>query len=364
MRLISLTQLVDSGEAITTRDRHLDHFTEDDANDMTLARWNDLDRVIRSGREYENFRAAIAWALEHDRLDVAVRTAAMGIEAAGNRGEAQLAINILRRPVDLEPSELGMSKTQLGWVLTTQGDLAGASEAVDEALEIGAEHPGDFVIWALDVKATIRAVLGDVEVAGAHYRAARELAYASFGPSEQAGANLSYMMWLNGALRFDECIELGNESLAACATNYGWRHMIEATRAWALLAVGRVDEAAQAVESYSLVPPGSQWGHLNTIVGHAVTGHTQGAELAAHSLAATMREPVSRRPEYPLRHPRGFRLPGPPSRRRRTGSGNRDQHSSLRCWAHRLVAVPSCRPGLPTTMRSSVWRSGMSPTLS
>jgi tetratricopeptide (TPR) repeat protein len=221
--------------------------------------------------------------------------AAMGIEAAGNRGEAQLAIDILRRPADLEPRDLGMSKTQLGWMLTTQGDLSGALEAVDEALEIGAEHPGDFVIWALDVKAAISAVLGDVEVAGAHYRAARELAYASFGASEQAGANLLYMTWLNGVLRFDECIEIGNESLAA-APNYGWRHMIEASWAWALLAVGRVDEAAQAVESYSPVPPGSQWGHVNTIVGHTVTGHIHGPEQAAHSLATTMREPISRRP--------------------------------------------------------------------
>lgn len=294
IRLFALARLVDNGDAITARDRHLDHFAGD-ANDMTLARWNDLDRVIRSGREYENFRAAIAWALERDRLDVAVRMAAMGIEAAGNRGEAQLAIDILRRPADLEPRDLGMSKTQLGWVLTTQGDLSGASEAVDEALEIGAKHPGDFVIWALDVKATISVVLGDVEVAWAHYRAARDLAYASFGAKEQAGANLLYMTWLNGALRFDECIEIGNESLAA-APNYGWRHMIEVTRAWALLAVGRVDEAARAVESYSPVPPGSQWGHVNTIVGHAVMGHTKGPEQAAHSLATTMREPISRRP--------------------------------------------------------------------
>jgi hypothetical protein len=100
---------------------------------------------------------------------------------------------------------------------------------------------------------------------------------------------------LNGVLRFDECIELGNESLAA-APNYGWRHMIEASWAWALLAVGRVDEAARAVESYSPVPPGSQWGHVNTIVGHTVTGHVQGPEQAAHSLATTMREPISRRP--------------------------------------------------------------------
>jgi hypothetical protein len=67
-------------------------------------------------------------------------------------------------------------------------------------------------------------------------------------------------------------------------------------RAWALLAAGRTDEAARAVDSFSPVPPGSQWGHLNAIFAHAVMGHTHGPEQAARSLASTMREAISRRP--------------------------------------------------------------------
>ena len=294
IRLFALARLIDSGEATTTRDRHLDHFARD-AGDLTMANWVDLDRVIRSGREYENFRSAITWALERDRLDTAIQMAAMGAEAAANRGEAQLAIDILRRSAELEPHDLGMSKTQLAWLLITQGDVAGASEVVDEALAIGEEHPGDFVVWALDVKGTIVAVLGDPEAAGNDYRAAQELAYSFYGANEQAGANLMVMAWLSSAFKFDECIELGNESLLA-APNYGWRHVIEAHRAWALLAVGRTDEAARSVDAFSPIPAGSQWAHWNAVVAHLIMGHTRGPEQAARSLALFMREPISRRP--------------------------------------------------------------------
>ena len=250
---------------------------------------------MRFGREYENFRSAITWALERDRLDVGVRIAAMGTEAAAGRGEAQLAIDILRRPVDLNPSDLGMSKVLLSWLLVANGDSAGASEVVEQAMVIARENPGDFEIFALDVKATIDSVMGHLKTAGSLYRDAEALAYGSFGPSEQAGANLFVMTWMNSVLRFDECVQLGNESLDA-APNYGWRHAIEAFRAWALLAVGRTDEAAEAVKSFAPVPLGSQWGHINTIVGHAVMGHAQGPEEAGRSLASTMGESISRRP--------------------------------------------------------------------
>ena len=49
----------------------------------------------------------------------------------------------------------------------------------------------------------------------------------------------------------------------------------------ALLALGRIDEAAAAVESFSPVPGGSQWQHINLLISHAVMAHADGPEEAA-----------------------------------------------------------------------------------
>jgi predicted ATPase/class 3 adenylate cyclase len=293
IRLFALARLVDGGGAIATRDRHLDHFASE-AGDATFAQWTDVDRIIRSGREYENFRSAITWAFERGRLDTAIKVAAMGTEAAGSRGELQLAIDILRQPADLKPLVAGFAKTVLAYALSTQGDVDGALTAVEEALAIGRVHPGDFMVFALMTKGSIAAMLGDMEGGVTLYREAQELAQ-DYGPNIQAGPDLYVMSWFNSVLRFDECVELGDTCLSA-APNYGWRHVVEAWRAWALLASGRTDDACRAVDLFTTVPPGSQWAHLNAVVAHVVMGHTHGPEQAARSLASTMREAIARRP--------------------------------------------------------------------
>jgi hypothetical protein len=100
---------------------------------------------------------------------------------------------------------------------------------------------------------------------------------------------------LLGRLRFDEGVELGDESIAI-APEYAWRHVIEAYRVWALLRCGRIDEAVAGIDSFAPIPSGSQWAHLNPIIAHVVLGHTADPATAARSLVAVMRESVSRRP--------------------------------------------------------------------
>jgi predicted ATPase len=293
IRLFALARLIDSGEAADTRDLHLDHFAKE-ADQPSMDKWNRIDSVVRFGREYENFRAAVTWALERNRLDAAVRMAAMGTEAAASRGEIQLSIDILRQPSPLGPLDLGFAKTVLAWALVTQGDILGSLDAAEEALAIGRDHPGDFLVFALQVKGAITASLGDNVAGGDLYRRAQDLA-ESYDPNTRASCALFLMSDHCAFLRFDECIALGHESIRA-APHYGWRHNIEAYRAWALLAAGRVDEAERAVGAFTPVPPGSQWAHVNAVIGHAVMGHTDGPDEAARSLASNMRETVSRRP--------------------------------------------------------------------
>jgi predicted ATPase/class 3 adenylate cyclase len=292
IRLFASHKLVDAGEAVDTRNRHLEHFAGDAT--MTLQHWSDLGRLTRFGLEYENFRTAIAWALERGQIDQAVRMAAMGTEPAAARGEIQLAVDILRRPVSLPPEEDALVKSILGWALASQGDF-GALSAVDEARAIGEVAPGDFLIFTLDVTAAIHATLGDIRAAGVLYERACGLAVQSGNPLLQAGANVYLMADLCQRLRFDECLELGDQSIAI-APEYAWRHVIEAYRVWALLRCGRIDEAVAGINSFAPIPSGSQWAHLNPIFAHTVLGHSTDPATAARSLTATMREPVSRRP--------------------------------------------------------------------
>jgi hypothetical protein len=66
--------------------------------------------------------------------------------------------------------------------------------------------------------------------------------------------------------------------------------------AWALLAIGLTDEAAEVVDAFSPIPPGSQWGYSNSIVAHLVLAHSDGPLAAGRSLALVAQKAVPRRP--------------------------------------------------------------------
>jgi hypothetical protein len=76
-----------------------------------------------------------------------------------------------------------------------------------------------------------------------------------------------------------------------------YQHLIEANRAWVLLALGRIDDAAQAVATFSEVPVGSSWEHLNLIMSHMVMAHAVGLDEAIHSFASEAKELVARTPQ-------------------------------------------------------------------
>jgi hypothetical protein len=119
-----------------------------------------MDRLIREGREYKNFRSATVWALERDRPDAAVRMAALGLEAACDRGEAQLALDMLRRPADLTPNDRGYVAAARTLLLVTQGDIIEALAAMEEARFLNGEGAGDHRLFLSPIEFTIQQFLG------------------------------------------------------------------------------------------------------------------------------------------------------------------------------------------------------------
>ena len=117
---------------MATRDRHLDHFDDHGATALSGAVVGDgRDHAV--GREYENFRSAIAWALERDRPEAAVRIAAARFEAASARGEVQLALALLERPADLSPGDRAYAAAVRVWLLISNGLIVEALAGVDQA---------------------------------------------------------------------------------------------------------------------------------------------------------------------------------------------------------------------------------------
>jgi hypothetical protein len=105
-------------------------------------------------------------------------------------------------------------------------------------------------------------------------------------------------------LRYPESLRRFDAALRV--PNTGYRHLIEVNRAWALLALDRVNEAEAAVEEFSDVPAGSQWGHLNLAIAHAVMAHRLAPEEVARSFAAEAKELVARQPQVSSTLVQGF----------------------------------------------------------
>lgn len=295
IRLFVLGRLIADGVAASMRDAHLHHFAHD-PQFACMDTWSARACVDRVGREFENLRAAVAWALETDRRALAVRLAAIASDAAPPRGDVRWALDCLRLPVELEPGERVRVKTMLGWNLTVQGDVISAAEALHEAITTAEHHHSDFVVLAIEAEATRLVLLGDIERRRELIAMAQSTADAQCGRNCQALAAMFTVAYLVSVLRYEEAVTLAN-SIMAGAPEFGWLHVVEAFRAWALLQLGKAEEAARAVSAFSPIPTGSQWGHLNLIVDHAVRGHTESPESAGWSLANVASELVARVPQ-------------------------------------------------------------------
>ena len=278
IRLFALARLVDAGEAVATRDRHLGHFSWGDQV-LTLARWWTKDHVIRAGREYENFRSAITWSLERGRAEPAVRIAIMCTEAAAARGEVELAIRVLRSDADLSPAEEGFRHAMLAWALATVSfDAAGALEACQTVREISNEHPGDYLITALITEGGVVGLLGDSAGSGERYYEALDIAKALGDVNLVAGATIFTAANEISFYRFDESTLQLTGALTR-APDFGFRHVVEANLAESLLLSGDVGHTAEVASGFRRDPP------RLTVVAH------QPARLDPHRGAHRRRRP-------------------------------------------------------------------------
>ncbi len=294
IRRFAWTRLVEAGEATSTRDRHLDHFAGDERA-FTFADWCLRDRVVRSGREYGNLRSAVTWALRRGRVATAVRMTANGVEAAAARGEARLAVEVLRTPCDLRPGTSGLARGVLATLLVAQDDPVAAIAELDDVLATGADRPGDHLVLAHTVRGSVAGVLGELAEARHHLDEARRIAAEIGDPALTTSTVPCDLGDLVLRLRPAEAVALADRGLAA-APRHAWRHVIESYRAFALLLCDRVEEAARSVERFTPAPDGSRWAHLDPLVAHLVAGHLDGPAPAGRSLAAAMEEPLRRGP--------------------------------------------------------------------
>jgi predicted ATPase/class 3 adenylate cyclase len=303
IRLFALARLIDAGEAETTRDRHLEHFYNDPAG-ASLETFLSLDSVARAGREYENFRSAATWAIERGRPEATARIAAISHEAGARHGESQLVIDCLRLPAELAPRDRINVAMSLAYELLWLGDLGGSAEAVQIALSVNEEHPCDFAIWAMLVEGITLGILGEHRRMVERLEFARQVAQERYGPVVVAVLDFQ-LGWADVLmLRYAEAVERFHK--ASGVPNLGFLHLIEANRAWALLAAGHLDDAVAAVAAFSEIPDGSQWEHLNVVFSHAVMAHTVGPIDAARSLAREADELVARRPHISSTVVQGF----------------------------------------------------------
>jgi predicted ATPase len=295
IRLFALARLADAGDAERLRDQHMTHFAGDPVA-RTYDAWASYAGIERIWREYENFRAAGARAITRGKPVVAARIASVLSDASVMRGEADTMIEWMRRPGPLEPGDRLIIRSFLGWVLLLQFDTDEAILALDDAITAGEHCDSDFLVGALLYRGLWASIRGEVELDRDSIDAASRLADERFGGNACGTTAVARSARLATKFRYDEIVEVCDACIDA-APRYGYRHIIESFRAWALLRSGRIDAAAAAVAAFSPIPRGSRWEIMNLSAEAVVSAHTEGAEPAARRLAQVASELVARRPE-------------------------------------------------------------------
>lgn len=203
IREFGLERLRESGEAQEVRQRHARRFlelSEEAEGHLTgpdQRRWLDV-----LTREHDNVRDALAWAIEGDWGETALRLGAALWRfwyARGHLEEARRWIGAaLNLPSSEERSKLrARCLSALGGIAYWQNDFATAAAAYQEALEIHREL-GDrpATVQALFDLGTARAVMGDPQ-------AAESLLQESLGTARELGDQRgeAWALWGLGAVR-------------------------------------------------------------------------------------------------------------------------------------------------------------------
>ena len=304
IRLFGLARLVEAGEAVTVRDRHLAHFAGDRVG-RSLDVWLDVESLVRIDREYDNFRAAVEWALERDQPDAAAFIAAIISDGAARRGDIGTVMAWMNQGATLTGRDAVFVTSLLANALNAAGEAEVAALLLSEVIAVGRAEPCPDVVYALSCLGIATSILGDDERGDELQAEAIRVAEAFDAGNVYAIAALNQLLFFASYGEYERV--LSNFALCAARTNsLGVTHFLEAWRAYALLMLGRVDEAREAVEHFSPIPPTTQWAYVNTIVSALVLSETDGPEAASRALATAAKEAVARRPALAVEFLMGF----------------------------------------------------------
>jgi predicted ATPase/class 3 adenylate cyclase len=206
VRTFALEELSRSGEDDAVRSAHarwVDAFSRD--ADTHVLGPDSGEWLSRYEREHDNFRAAIAWAIEHDPLDLGLRVPESLWRFWELRGHYTEARGWLERALatgsEALPKLRALALDGLGSIAWRQGDLVTAARAFEESLGIWrATGERRAIGGTLSNLGTIMELRGDLERAQALQEESLTIARETGDPLRIASAlnNLSLVIWNKG----------------------------------------------------------------------------------------------------------------------------------------------------------------------
>jgi len=206
VRAFALEELSRSGEEDAVRVAHarwVDAFARD--ADTQVLGPDSADWLSRYEREHDNFRAAIAWAIEHDPVDLGLRVPESLWRFWELRGHYTEARDWLQQALASSaeaPSKLrALALDGLGNIAWRQGDLVTATRALEESLSIWrATGERRSVGGTLSNLGTVMELRGDLDRARALQEEALAIARELGDPIRIATAlnNLALVIWNQG----------------------------------------------------------------------------------------------------------------------------------------------------------------------
>jgi predicted ATPase/class 3 adenylate cyclase len=256
VRAFALEELSRSGEANAVRAAHarwVDAFARD--ADTQVLGPDSGDWLTRYEREHDNFRAAIAWAIEHDPGDLGLRVPESlwrFWEIRGHYTEARRWLEQALASASAAPPKLrALALDGLGNIAWRQGDLVTATRALEESLEIWrATGERRSVGGTLSNLGTVVELRGDLERAQALQEESLAIAREIDDPLRIATAlnNLALVIWNQGDT--DRATALLEESAAIKRAQGNWVGLASTLNNLGMLAdeAGNKDDAIAYME--------------------------------------------------------------------------------------------------------------------
>jgi predicted ATPase len=288
IRLFALARLLDAGEVVATRDRHLEHFLAYPPV-RDYGQWLRLEGGQLILRELDNLRAAISWAIEEHRLDAAATLAAAVSDFLEFRGESTQVLAWLHQATDLSPEDDVRRLTFAAHVHIQALQLTAARESASAAIEIAAGRPLDHLPMALFCEGRAHAWAGRYD----HFRdrCHEAVAVAREVPSADVvvptmRAYLATSQFLDGD--YAGAVHSLETALRAPDLRYrnGWEALLDLGHFY----LGEAPPEHRSPDAFSSSR------NFHPIVAALFASRSRGPEIAARELAAQALESVALQP--------------------------------------------------------------------